>query len=70
MESNIVAHGSPEQYARDLYWQMMGFEELTEDDVRDLCRIILNRLYEAVEEPMKTYYKECLHFINRKGGTR
>lgn len=69
MESNLPS-GSPERYAKDLYWQIMAFEDLSEDDVRDICRLTLNRLIEATEEPMNIYYKECLHYINRKGGVR
>jgi len=69
MESNAPM-GSPERYAKDLYWQIMAFEDLSEDDVRDICRLTLNRLIEATEEPMNGYYRECLHYINRKGGVR
>lgn len=60
--------GSPEEYADSLYKEMLQYDGLGLDDIRRICRMTLNRLHQAVDEPMKTYYRECIHYINRRGG--
>jgi len=65
METNT---GSPEQYADALYKEMLQYDGLGLGEIRRICRMTLNRLHQAVDEPMKTYYRECIHYINRKGG--
>jgi hypothetical protein len=60
--------GSPEEYAESLFKETLQYDDLGMDDVRRICRSTLTRLYQAVDEPMKTYYREAIHYINKKGG--
>jgi hypothetical protein len=59
--------GSPQRYAEELYWEFNKFENLTTDEVKDCCCIVLKRLMEDGDTAVRVFYGEARNFIKRRG---
>lgn len=58
---------TPEEAAKELYWKLGEFDELSTEDQKKCCNIALDLVIKNVDDQVKDYWQEVKNIINKRG---